>query len=75
MYLTDIYPAGEAPVFGIDSKALSDEIARFRSVNYVPAERNLVELLRKQTRQGDLLLTMGAGDIWQIGEAFLEENH
>ena len=74
MFLTDIYAAGEPPVDGIDSKSLSDKIALSRPVNYVPPTQDLLPILRENIKSGDLLLTMGAGDVWKVGEAFLEEN-
>jgi UDP-N-acetylmuramate--alanine ligase len=75
LYLTDIYAAGESPVDGIDSEYLAGQISRFRPVRYVPPSEDLVRLLKENVTSGDLLLTMGAGDIWKIGEAFLEESN
>ncbi len=74
LFLTDIYAAGESPLDGIDSKTLSDKIALSRPVNYVPPTQDLLPILRDNIEPGDLLLTMGAGDIWKVGEAFLEES-
>jgi UDP-N-acetylmuramate--alanine ligase len=74
LFLTDIYAAGEAPLSGVDSKTLSEKVARFRTVNYVPSTRDLLTVLRENTEPGDLLLTMGAGDVWKVGEEFLEES-
>ncbi len=74
LFLTDIYAAGEPPLDGVDSKTLSDKIAQFRTINYVPPTQDLLLMLREHTEPGDLLLTMGAGDVWKVGEAFLEES-
>ena len=74
LLLTDIYVAGERPIDGVDSKALGDKIAHFRTVSYVPSTQELLTVLRENTEPGDLLLTMGAGDVWKVGEAFLEES-
>ena len=72
LYLLDIYPAGEQPIPGIDSQQLAQQIGHHRPVTYVPDRRKLLKSLKKITSPGDLLLTLGAGDVWRIGESFLE---
>ena len=74
LYLLKIYPAGEKPLPGVTSEKLAQIIGRYRSARYVPTCDELLPLLRKQTSSGDLLLTLGAGDVWKIGRAFLENN-
>lgn len=69
--LMDIYPAGEPPIPGVDSDSLAaawperGRVGRFR-----PGEG--VEALRRQVPPGSVLMTIGAGDVWKWGEAFLE---
>ena len=72
LYLMDIYPAGEEPVAGVSSSALAQEISRYRPVNHLSNRENLLESLGKETETGDLLVTLGAGNVWEIGEEFLE---
>jgi UDP-N-acetylmuramate--alanine ligase len=73
LYLMDIYAAGEAPIAGVTSERLAGEISRHQPVNYLSDEEELLAVLEQETRAGDLLITLGAGNVWKIGEAFLEE--
>lgn len=72
LYLMDVYAAGEVPIEGADSGELMRRIRRYRPVEYFPSRQELLRRLRRRARRGDLILTMGAGDVWKIGEAFLE---
>ena len=73
LYLMDIYAASEDPVEGVTSERLASLISRHRQVEYVATEERMVGILKEEAESGDLVLTMGAGDVWKIGEAFLEE--
>jgi len=68
LILTDIYAAGESPIEGITSRALLEEIRRGAALEacYVPRQ-NLSRFLAEHLRSGDVLVTMGAGDITQVG--------
>ena len=77
--LTPIYPAGEAPIVGIDSERLAALVrARKpdREVLLVASEGDPVvattHLLRERGRSGDLILTLGAGSITQVSHALVE---
>ena len=72
LYLMDIYPAGEEPIPGVSSSALAREISRHRPVTHFSNRENLLESLGKETEAGDLLVTLGAGNVWEVGEEFLE---
>ncbi len=71
LYLMDIYAAGEKPIEGITSEKLAAEIGKYHEVRYAANQAELVERLEKETSPGDLLLTLGAGNVWRIGEEFL----
>ncbi len=71
IYVLDVYGAGEPPRPGVDGQRVAEEIAARRQVAYVPDRSQVVPLLKKETRSGDTLLTLGAGDVWKIGEEFL----
>jgi UDP-N-acetylmuramate--alanine ligase len=75
IYLMDIYSAGEEPVPGVSSEKLAELVGTHKEVRYVSDRGRLVALLRAQTAPGDLLLTLGAGDVWKIGEEFLEQSN
>ncbi len=64
LYLTDIYPAGEDPIEGITGKNLSQSV--LTPSQYVKNSGELLKSLKKSLRKGDLVMTMGAGDIGQV---------
>jgi UDP-N-acetylmuramate--alanine ligase len=70
--LTDIYAAGEEAIPGIDAPALVEAIrARgHRDVRYVP-RKELAKTTVEQLREGDLVLTLGAGDVTNVGPEVL----
>jgi UDP-N-acetylmuramate--alanine ligase len=75
LLLTDIYPAGEPKIPGIDSELLA-QAARDcgqRDVHLVRESSAIVPRLRELTRPGDLLIFMGAGDIGRRAGEFLGE--
>lgn len=74
LVLTDIYAASEAPIEGVDSQALLEAIRRHgqRRVSLVPALEELPGALLAILRPGDLLLTLGAGNIVRVGDQVLE---
>jgi len=63
--LTDIYAAGEAPIDGVTIDRLLATFPDRGRVHHAP-RRALVEALAGTLRRGDLLLTLGAGDITQV---------
>jgi UDP-N-acetylmuramate--alanine ligase len=70
----DIYAAGEPPIPGVGAEDLADGIRAHghRDVTYVGGDRGrVVEHLVQITRPGDLVLTLGAGDVGQIGPELL----
>jgi len=71
--LVDIYPAGEEPIEGINSETLADAIGRkgHRHVVYGGDMRAAVEHLRGEVRDGDVVLTLGAGSVWTAGDELL----
>jgi UDP-N-acetylmuramate--alanine ligase len=69
--LLDIYAASEAPVPGVTSDWLADRIrAQGTAVTRLPAAEGPA-LLRGMVKSGDVVLTMGAGDVWKWGESLL----
>ena len=73
LVLTDIYGAREEPLEGVDGSLLVDLARRYghRDVHYVEEVAELPAYLVGLTRPGDLVVTMGAGDVWRYGEQFL----
>jgi len=73
LVLTDIYAAGEARIDGVSSEALYQALKRrgHLDVQHVPARDGLAEALLAVLRPGDLLLTLGAGDVTRVGDELL----
>ena len=74
LYLMDIYPAGEKPIDGINSNVLIDRIkkAGHEGAVYFSVREKLMENLLLRLRQGDVVFTLGAGDVWKAGEEILK---
>jgi UDP-N-acetylmuramate--alanine ligase len=78
--ITDIYGAREQPIEGITGELLAQRIRETepeKQVEYQPDRDELMEMLVRDARPGDLILTMGAGDIRELGERLaqaLKEN-
>jgi len=70
-----IYSAGEAPIENIDGKSLCEGIREHghKDVVFHDGQDAALSYLKKTLRQGDVLLTLGAGDVWQVGEKVLKE--
>jgi UDP-N-acetylmuramate--alanine ligase len=74
LVVMDIYAAGEAPIPGVEARLLAEGIAGHghRDVHYCPDAEAVSSHLQKNVRPGDLVLTLGAGDVWKIGESLAE---
>ncbi|MBW2734814.1 MAG: UDP-N-acetylmuramate--L-alanine ligase [Deltaproteobacteria bacterium] len=72
--VTPIYRAGEAPMEGIDHQTLSAAIREHghRDVTHYESQDDLLEALRARVQEGDLVVTLGAGDVWRVGEGLLD---
>jgi UDP-N-acetylmuramate--alanine ligase len=70
LVLTDIYPAGEDRIEGVESRALFEGLRDYghKDVTYLPDKKEIVEHLLRVISPGDLVITLGAGDIWQVSE-------
>jgi UDP-N-acetylmuramate--alanine ligase len=73
LVVTDIYPAREDPIPGITGELVAESARSFghRQVVYIPSKEEVPEYLKSIVREGDLVITMGAGDIWQVGESLI----
>lgn len=71
--VTDIYAASEQPVEGVTGEALANRIRDFghRGASYVATLDRGVEVLAKTAESGDAVMTLGAGSVWQAGDALL----
>ncbi len=74
VFVLDIYPASEPPIAGITSRRLIERMRElgFDRARYARSEQELIEGLMAVLRPGDLVLTVGAGSVWKVGEALAE---
>jgi UDP-N-acetylmuramate--alanine ligase len=75
LILTDIYPAGEEPIEGVTAEALARSVRQHgqKDVTHISDREELVGHLLEILKPGDILLTLGAGNIWQTGELLLQK--
>lgn len=72
--LADIYAARETDTLGISSRTLQEEIRKLgHECEYFPSFEEIEQFLLKKCIHGDLLITMGAGDVLKIGENLLSK--
>ncbi len=73
LIVTDVYPAREEPIPGVTGELIVDAARQFghKAVQYLRDKKEVPNFLMKIKKQGDIILTMGAGDIWKYGEEFV----
>ena len=69
LVLAEIYAARERNTIGISSSHLAEQIEGSTFCETLP---DVTAFLQKEIREGDIVITMGAGDIFRAGEALLE---
>jgi UDP-N-acetylmuramate--alanine ligase len=74
LLLTEIYAAGEEPIHGVSGARLHEAVrgCGHRDASFVPERADLAARLRERVREGDLVLTLGAGDITHAADELLE---
>jgi len=73
LVVTDVYPAREEPIQGVTGELIVNAAKQFghKDANYIPDKKNVSAYLSSIVQPGDIIITMGAGDIWKYGEEFL----
>jgi len=73
LILTDIYPAGEAAMEGVTGEALYEGIRKYghKDVVFEPDLAGVPAILEKIAEPGDMVITLGAGDVWKAAVAFV----
>jgi UDP-N-acetylmuramate--alanine ligase len=71
---TDVYPARETPIEGISGEIIADAARKFghKNVIYVQDKNDIPARLMELKKDKDIIVTMGAGDIWKYGVKFIE---
>ncbi len=75
LIVTDVYPARETPIEGIDGSTIADvvSLSGHRDVRLVPDKNDIPDFLSDVVLPGDVVMTLGAGDIWRWGERFMKQ--
>ncbi len=75
VFVLDIYAASELPIAGITADVLAQRIrdCGHRSVEYTGNIEQTADAVVRKSRERDLVLTLGAGNVWQVGERVLEK--
>jgi UDP-N-acetylmuramate--alanine ligase len=75
LFVMDIYAASEKPIEGVTAESLVERIRQsgHRAVEYVGTIDRGVEALAAVAQEGDAVVTLGAGNVWQAGEKLLEK--
>lgn len=74
LIVTDIYPSREAPIEGVTGKLIADTAKQYghKEVIYVEDKTDVTKTLKDIVKPGDIVITMGAGDIYKFGDEFAE---
>jgi UDP-N-acetylmuramate--alanine ligase len=73
--VTGVYGAAQDPIPGVTGQLVVDGVRLADPevpVVYLPHRTDVVEFLDREVRPGDLVVTMGCGDVWMLGDAALE---
>jgi len=74
LILTEIYEAGEEAIPGISGEALYQAVKRrgHLDIEFIPDKTEIAKRLASKVKSGDIVLTLGAGDIYKVGEELIE---
>jgi UDP-N-acetylmuramate--alanine ligase len=72
--MLDIYAASETPIEGVTAEALVDRMRQFghRAVEFADSPAAGVEAITRDAQPGDIILTLGAGSVSQLGDKIVE---
>lgn len=73
LIITDVYSAGEDPIPGVSGKLIVDMVQELshQDVLYIPTKEAVLAYLEEHAQPQDLVITMGAGDIYTVGEQYV----
>jgi len=77
IYIADIYPAREKPMRGVNSKMIVNMIKDqgFKDVYYSGKLNDTPKMVLPAIKENDIIITIGAGDIWQVSDEIYKEYH
>ena len=72
--MTDVYPAREEPIEGVTGELVSNSATSFghRGVVYVQDKNEVANRVLEIVEEGDVVMTIGAGDVWKIGDEIVQ---
>lgn len=72
--ITDVYPAREKPIDGVTGELVARSASNFghRNVHYIERREDVAARVLELVEPGDVVMTLGAGDVWKIGEEIVE---
>ena len=73
LIINDIFPAGEEPIEGIHSQGIVDGVRKFghKNAEHVATPRETLKRLSRILEPGDVFMTLGAGNVWELGRDLL----
>ncbi len=73
LIVTDVYPAREEPIQGVDGELIAEAAKKFghKNVYYLKDKKDVPDFLIKNLGKDDLVITLGAGDVYKFGEEFI----
>jgi UDP-N-acetylmuramate--alanine ligase len=74
LIITDVYPAREEPIQGVTGELIVNAAKQYghKDAHYLEDKKKVPAALQKIVKPNDIVITMGAGDIWKYGEEFLK---
>jgi UDP-N-acetylmuramate--alanine ligase len=74
LVITDIYPAGESPIATISGEHFYEGLKNYgyKDVHFVAQVEHVAEHLKDILKAGDIVLTLGAGDVWKAGDSLMQ---
>ncbi len=72
VFVLEIYPAGEPPIAGVTSGLIVEEMRKTHPAASVLSQPVDLAQVRAELKSGDVVVTLGAGDVWKLGEQLLE---
>lgn len=74
LILTDVYPSREKPIEGVSGKLIADTAIEMghKNVIYETDLAKIPTIIKEIAKENDMIITMGAGNIWKIADALLE---
>jgi UDP-N-acetylmuramate--alanine ligase len=75
LYVLDIYAASESPIEGITAEVLTENIRRYghKNVTYIGSVKTAAEIVSNDLKEGDLVITLGAGSVTRLSDEILEK--